>query len=83
MSSSLIFLLAYFLRQGLSLKAELTERLKELTSNPPGFSSPALGKQAHLPYPAFSIGTGDPNSGPHICVLITLATEPPPQPQCF
>lgn len=68
MSSSLIFLLACFLRQGLSLKAELTERLKELTSNPPGFSSPALGKQAHTAISSFFHRYwGRKLRSPHLC----------------
>lgn len=35
-----------------------------------------IGKQS---YQAFHVGTGDSNSGPHVCVASTLLTKPFPQ----
>lgn len=43
--------------------------------------SPAPELQMHcLPYPAAYGGSGDPNSGPHVCQVLSFQTEPFPQP---
>lgn len=42
---------------------------------------PKLGLQMCVPIHGFSLGDGDPNSGPHICAESTLPTEPSLWPQ--
>lgn len=46
----------------------LTSELQEIFLSPP----------PQLLYLAFTVGTGDPNPGPHICRATAISTEPSP-----